>query len=539
MNTLYYGDNLDILRRYVADETVDLIYLDPPFKSNQDYNVLFSEQDGSRSASQILAFEDTWQWNQESAAAYQDIVEAGGRVSQAMQSFFRFLGGNDMMAYLSMMAPRLVQLRTTLKPTGSIYLHCDPTASHYLKILMDAVFGPANFSGEIIWRRTAAHVTSRRWPRLHDTLLHYAKDMSQVCFLPPRAEADQGWVEREYRFEDERGRYMVDNLTGAGTTEGPSGQPWRGIDPAKIGAGRHWRYSPETLDRLDAEGRIYWPKKGKYPKLKQYLQESGGKAVGDIWMDIPVIGRTAGERLGYPTQKPAALLDRIITASSQEGGVVLDPFCGCGTAIESAEKLGRKWIGIDITHLAIGLIKHRLKTAFGGKVKYEVIGEPVSLPDARALAEENRFQFQYWALGLVGARPSDMKKGADQGIDGRLYFHDDRSGATKQVVISVKSGAIPASHIRELRGVVDREKAALGVLITLEEPSKPMKAEAASAGFYTSPFGNIRHPKVQILTVEELLQGKQIDSPQTDANVTYKKARPIKSPPAMPGKLGF
>ncbi len=539
MNILYYGDNLDILRRYVADETVDLIYLDPPFKSNQDYNVLFSEQDGSRSASQILAFEDTWQWNQESAAAYQDIVEAGGRVSQAMQSFFRFLGGNDMMAYLSMMAPRLVQLRTTLKPTGSIYLHCDPTASHYLKILMDAVFGPANFSGEIIWRRTAAHVTSRRWPRLHDTLLHYAKDMSQVCFLPPRAEADQGWVEREYRFEDERGRYMVDNLTGAGTTEGPSGQPWRGIDPAKIGAGRHWRYSPETLDRLDAEGRIYWPKKGKYPKLKQYLQESGGKAVGDIWMDIPVIGRTAGERLGYPTQKPAALLDRIITASSQEGGVVLDPFCGCGTAIESAEKLGRKWIGIDITHLAIGLIKHRLKTAFGGKVKYEVIGEPVSLPDARALAEENRFQFQYWALGLVGARPSDMKKGADQGIDGRLYFHDDRPGATKQVVISVKSGAIPASHIRELRGVVDREKAALGVLITLEEPSKPMKAEAASAGFYTSPFGNIRHPKVQILTVEELLQGKQIDSPQTDANVTYKKARPIKSPPAMPGKLGF
>ncbi len=539
MNTLYYGDNLDILRRYVADETVDLIYLDPPFKSNQDYNVLFSEQDGSRSASQILAFEDTWQWNQESAAAYQDIVEAGGRVSQAMQSFFRFLGGNDMMAYLSMMAPRLVQLRSTLKPTGSIYLHCDPTASHYLKILMDAVFGPANFSGEIIWRRTAAHVTSRRWPRLHDTLLHYAKDMSQVYFLPPRAEADQGWVEREYRFEDERGRYMVDNLTGAGTTEGPSGQPWRGIDPTKIGAGRHWRYSPETLDRLDAEGRIYWPKKGKYPKLKQYLQESGGKAVGDIWMDIPVIGRTAGERLGYPTQKPAALLDRIITASSQEGGVVLDPFCGCGTAIESAEKLGRKWIGIDITHLAIALIKHRLKTAFGGKVKYEVIGEPVSRPDARALAEENRFQFQYWALGLVGARPSDMKKGADQGIDGRLYFHDDRSGATKQVVISVKSGAIPASHIRELRGVVDREKAAMGVLITLEEPSKPMKAEAASAGFYTSPFGNTRHAKVQILTIEELLQGKQIDCPQTDSNVTYKRARPIKPPPARPGHLGF
>jgi DNA modification methylase len=467
------------------------------------------------------------------------MVEKGGTVSDALQGFRKVLHDNDMLAYIAMMAPRLVELRRVLKPTGSIYLHCDPTASHYLKMLMDAVFRPENFSGEIIWRRTAAHVTSRRWPRLHDTLLHYAKDLSQVYFVPPKAEADEGWIEREYRFEDKRGRYMVDNLTGAGTTQGPSGQPWRGIDPKKIGAGRHWRYSPETLDRLDSEGRIYWPKKGKYPKLKQYLDESGGKAVGDIWTDISLIGRTATERLGYPTQKPTALLDRIIGASSKPGNLVMDPFCGCGTAIESAEKLERRWIGIDITHLAIALIKHRLKTAFGGKVEYEVIGEPVSLPDAQALAQENRFQFQCWALGLVGARPTDPKRGADRGIDGRLLFHDDKPGMTKQIVISVKSGTIPANHIRELRGVVDREKAAIGLLITLEKPTKPMRREAASAGFYRSPFGNTSHPRVQILTVEELFQGRSIDCPRTDANVTFKKSRRIRPIPPRPGQLPF
>ena len=265
-------------------------------------------------------------------------------------------------------------------------------------------------------------------------------------------------------------------------------------------------------------------------------EDSPGRPMDDVW-DIPVINSQAIEALGYPTQKPAALLDRIILASSNEGDVVLDPFCGCGTTIESAEKLGRDWIGIDITHLAITLIKHRLKTAFKGNAEYEVVGEPVSLPDAHALAEENKFQFQCWALGLVGARPTDPKRGADQGIDGRLLFHDEKPGVTKQIVISVKSGAIPANHLRELRGVVDREKAAIGLLITLEKPSKPMKSEAASVGIYISPFGNTRHPKIQILTIEELLQGKQIDCPQTDANVTFKRRRPIRPTPAKPGRL--
>jgi len=522
-NTLYYGDNLDILRRYIQDESVDLIYLDPPFNSAQDYNILFREQDGTRSASQIKAFGDTWCWDAEAARAFQETVEAGGRVSAAMQGFRAFLGDTDMLAYLSMMAPRLTELQRVLRLTGSIYLHCDPTASHYLKMLMDATFAAKNFCGEIIWRRTASHVTARRWPRIHDVILHYARDVSQIKFYPPRVAADEGWIEREYRFVDDRGRYMVDNLTGAGTTEGPSGQPWRGVDPKKIGAGRHWRYSPETLDQLDSEGKIYWPPKGKYPKLKQYLDESGGKAVGDLWADIPLIGRTASERLGYPTQKPEALLERIIEASSVTGDTVLDPFCGCGTTVATAQRLKRRWVGIDITHLAITLIRHRLTSAFGEDAKYEVIGEPVSLTDAKALALADRFQFQWWALGLVGARPVEQKKGADQGIDGRLYFHDEGAkGITKQIILSVKSGGVKVGDVRDLRGVIDREKAPIGVLITLEPPTKPMRAEAAGAGFYKSPWGT-KHPTLQILTIKELLGDKGIDYPHR-TNLTFKRA---------------
>ena len=428
----------------------------------------------------------------------------------------------------------LVELHRVLKPSGSLYLHCDPTASHYLKILLDATFGPANFSGEIIWRRTAAHVTSRRWPRLHDTLLHFAKDLSAVYFDPPRDAADEGWVEREYRFEDERGRYMVDNLTGAGRTNGPSGQPWRGVDPAKIGAGRHWRYSPETLEKLDSEGRIYWPTRGQYPKLKQYLSESKGRAVGDLWTDISVIGRTAGERLGYPTQKPESLLERLIVASSRKGDTLLDPFCGCGTTIAVAQRLERQWVGIDITYLAIGLIKSRLRDAFGDEVAltYQVIGEPVSLPDAAQLAREDPYQFQWWALGLVGARRTEQKKGSDQGIDGRLYFHDEENGKTKHIILSVKSGHVSVRDVRDLRGVIEREKAEVGVLLTLDGSTRPMETEAASAGFYKSPWGN--HPRLQILTIAELLHGRRIDYPPT-VNVTHRRAP--RAPMAQPEQL--
>ncbi len=527
-NLLYYGDNLDVLRRHVADETVDLIYLDPPFNSNATYNVLFAEQNGSRAAAQIKAFGDTWRWDQVAAEAYQEVVETGGRVSQAMQAFRQFLGDSNMLAYLSMMAPRLMELRRVLKPTGSIYLHCDPTASHYLKMLMDAVFGAGNFLGEVIWRRTAAHVTSKRWARLHDVILTFARDAALVEFHPPSVSADEDWIAREYRHEDDRGRYSLDNLTGAGTTNGPSGQPWRGVDPRQIGAGRHWRYVPETLDKLDAEGRIYWPPKGRNPKLKQYLLESGGKMVGDLWADIGVLGRTSAERLGYPTQKPEALLERIIRASSNEGDVVLDPFCGCGTAVAVAQRLNRRWIGIDITHLAVNLIKVRLRDAFGDAAQYDVIGEPVSVEDAQALADADPYQFQWWSLGLVGARPAEGKKGADKGIDGRLYFHDEaesfvNKGKTKQVIFSVKAGNVTVSQVRDLGHVVTREQADIGVLISMQEPTKPMRAEAAGAGFYDSPWGT-RHPRLQLLTVGELLAGNRVDMPPSRDLRTFKKA---------------
>lgn len=520
VNLLYYGDNLDVLRRHIADEGVDLVYLDPPFNSNQDYNVLFGEHNGTRAAAQIKAFEDTWRWDEEAARAYQETVERGGHVSEAMQAFRRLLSESDMLAYLSMMAPRLVELRRVLKSTGNIYLHCDPTASHYLKILMDAIFDPRNFRGEVTWRRTGTHSDAKRWSPVADILLHYSK-ADEFTWNPLHLPHGEEYVAEKYRFQDPDGRrYMLDNMTS------PKPRPnmmyeWKGHPSPPLG----WRYSKETMARLDAEGRIWYPdSKQKRPRLKRYLAEMAGVLVGNVWTDIDPINSRAAERLGYPTQKPQALLERIIAASTNEGDTVLDPFCGCGTTIAAAQALKRNWIGIDITHLAIGLIKNRLRDSFGDTVAvtYRVIGEPVSLPDARRLAVEDPYQFQWWALGLVGARPIEQKKGADKGIDGRLFFHDEKTPATKQIVFSVKAGELHATYVRDLRGVIEREKAEIGVLISIEEPTKAMRAEAASAGFYVSRWGT--HPRMQLRTVAELLEGKVIDYPPTRAETTFKKA---------------
>ena len=545
-NTLYYGDNLQVLREHIADESVDLIYLDPPFKSEQDYNVLFADQDGSRSAAQIRAFEDTWCWDRAAAAAFQEVVEAGGRVSLAMQAFRQALGDNNLLAYLSMMAPRLVELRRSLKPSGSIYLHCDPTASHYLKMLMDAVFTPFGFLSEIIWKRTHAHGSAKRYAPVHDVILFYAKSEA-YNWTGFRVAHSPEYIERHFTNQDPDGRrFQPISLTGAGIRHGESGQPWRGINPTAIG--RHWALPGEILERLgvqdgtvqeklealDDAQRIFWPKKqGGTPRLKWFVDELAGSAMPDVWSDIPPISARAAERLGYPTQKPEALPERILKASSNEGDVVLDPFCGCGTAIAVAQRLNRRWIGIDVTHLAVSLIKHRLRDAFGEEVEktYNVVGEPVDLQGARALAAQDAYQFQWWALGLVSARPVEQKKGADKGIDGRLFFHDDaESQQTKQIVLSVKSGGVQVAHLRDLRGVVEREKAAIGVLITLEEPTRNMKAEAAGAGYYQSPW-QTKHPKIQILTIEELFAGKKIDFPPSRDLRTFKKAPKAKRKP--------
>lgn len=561
-NVLYYGDNLDILCRYVEDESVDLVYLDPPFQSEQDYNVLFEEQDGSRAAAQIQAFEDTWRWDIASARAYQEVVEQGGEVSRAMQAFRQFLGESDMLAYLSMMAPRLVELHRVLKPTGSLYLHCDPTASHYLKMLLDAVFGPEKFRSEIIWKRSSAHSDTKQGRQihghLHDVILFYTKG-EEWKWNPVYQPYEESYIESHYRHvEEETGRrYRKGDLT-ASRPGGDTEYEWRVKRKKKKGAewgadlddewkdpkdgweykgvppysNRYWAYSKENMREFARDGRLDHTRTGM-PEYKRYLDEMQGVPLQDLWTDINPINSQAAERLGYPTQKPEALMERIIESSSDEGDTVLDPFCGCGTTIAAAEKLNRRWIGIDITHLAITLIRHRLRNAFGDSANFEVVGEPVSASGAEALKEQDPFQFEWWALGLVDARPANGKKGADKGIDGRLYFFDDASGDAKQIIISVKSGKTGPAHVRDLKGVVEREEAQIGVIITLQEPTKAMKEEAASAGFYDSPWGD-KYPRIQILTIDELLEGAGIEYPSTPgSNVTFKRAPKAKREEAL------
>ncbi len=523
-NKLYYGDNLEVLKMYVKDETVDLVYLDPPFNSRQDYNVLFAEKDGSQSSSQIHAFEDTWEWNLEAQRAYEQIVEQGGRVADALRAFKTFLFNSDMMAYLAMMAPRLVELRRVLKETGSIYLHCDPTASHYLKILMDAVFGPQFFRNEIAWRRSHPKgLAFKRFANNHDVILSFSKNGGTTwnrLYTPHDPDrADQQYSLRD---NDERA-YQLTSLLNPNPNR-PN------LTYEFLGVTKVWRWTKERMLDEYKKGRIIVPKGGKgIPRYKRYLDEQPGIPISDFWNDIEI--SSGQEKLGYPTQKPEALLERILKASSNEGDLVLDPFCGCGTTVQVAQRLNRRWIGIDITHLAIGLIKKRLSDAFGPEIRstYDVIGEPTDYAGAADLAANDKYQFQWWALGQVGARPADQKKGADRGIDGRLYFHDDDSGQSKQIIFSVKAGGVTVSQIRDLQGVLGREKAEIGVFLCFEEPTKPMLRDAAETGFYKSADGTT-YPKLQILTIQQILDGKQPAYPLHRRDATFKKAprsRPV------------
>ena len=524
-NKLYFGDNLDILRENVADESVDLIYLDPPFNSNATYNVLFRERSGQDSAAQITAFEDTWTWSIESEIAFQDVVTSGPeKLGDLLQAMRRFLGQNDMMAYLTMMAQRMAELHRVLKPTGSVYLHCDPTASHYLKLMLDAVFGNGNYKNEIVWKRSSAHNDSGTCGRTHDIIFLYTKDRLKLTWNNQYQEYDPSYVESHYRRKTEDGRiYRTDNLTATSLSGGGYEYEWNGVT-------RLWRSPRETMERLHNDGRIHYTRNGVAEYIR-FLDEMPGVPLQDLWTDLPPINSQAKERLGFQTQKPEALLERIINASSNEGDVVLDPFCGCGTAIAVAERLKRRWIGIDITHVAISLMKSRLRDTFNSDLSdYDVIGVPQDVESAGALAVESehdgRYQFEYWALGLVDARPTNKgRRGADSGIDGYINFFDDNSGQAKRIIVQVKSGNVRRDMIATLKGDMSRENAEIGVFITLNRPTRPMIQEAASAGIYTPEhYPDHRYPRVQILTIEDLLSGTQAEYPRYAPDATFARA---------------
>ncbi len=512
-NKLYYGDNLEILRKYIPNESVDLIYLDPPFNSKADYNVLFKEPTGQGSTAQIEAFTDSWHWNPAAEKAYDDIiVNAPLKVSKAIEALREFIGSNDVMAYLAMMTLRLVELHRVLKPTGSLYLHCDPTASHYLKVVLDTIFGPKNFRNEVIWQRTLAKgLMSRRLPDNHDLILYYGKSGQavwnssamftkyDVADLPEKTTG-------KYSHRDDDGRlYQLSDITNPNHNRPNLTYEFLGI--TKV-----WRWTKARMQAAYDAGLIVQPSPGSVPRFKRYLDEQRGLPLGTVWIDIPPLNSQAKERLGYPTQKPEALLERIIRLSSNEGDVVLDPFCGCGTAVIAAQKLNRRWIGIDITHLAITVMRKRLQDSFPG-IEYEVVGEPKDLEGAKALARQDRYQFQWWALSLVNALPQsgEKKKGADEGIDGVITFIHDNKGKASRVIIQVKSGSVTVKDIREMKSVIGSEN--LGLFITLQSSTEPMRTEAATAGFYHWPLYKRDYPRIQILTIEELLSGQKPDLP--------------------------
>jgi len=538
MNRLYFGDNLRWLsdRKEFPDASVDLIYLDPPFNSNADYNVLFREPSGQVSQAQFHAFTDTWSWA-DAADTYHQFIDNCPNVAvvELMEALHSFLKHSPMMAYLAMMAPRLVELHRVLKSTGSLYLHCDPTASHYLKTLLDGIFGATRFRSKIVWKRSSAHSDAKQgrkqYGNICDEILFFSKSDEwkwKTVYTP----YDKSYIEQFYKYVEEGTgrRYRLDNLTAA-KPGGDVSYEFHGTRPYK---GRYWAYSRENMEKFLKEGRLYFPKNCGTPSYKRYLDEMPGVPLQNLWTDIPPIPAASTERLGYQTQKPVVLLERIINASTDPGDFVLDPFCGCGTTIHAAQKLSRQWIGIDITYLAINLIKRRLKDAFGEEIEFEEKGQPTDFASAKRLAELDKFQFQHWALSLIGARPlkEGEGKGADRGVDGLLYFYEterkDIPGRVmeeplpksepvhrEKIIVQVKGGGVNRSDVATLLGDVENQKSAGGVLITLEKPSKQMRTEAADAGRYTSKLWHDKdYPRIQILTVEGLLNGtERVDAP--------------------------
>lgn len=508
-NMLYFGDNLDILRRhdYVADASVDLIYLDPPFNSQAQYNLLFERPGGVDRSAQAGAFLDTWTWGEEAELAYRDIMKIGGPLARLIDALRSAFSESNMMAYIVMMAVRLRELHLKLKATGSLYLHCDPTASHYLKLVLDQVFGPSHFLNEVVWKRTSAHSSAKRYGPVHDVILFYSKS-DNYTWNKLFQTYDQSYLDAFYTHIDESGRrWRRSDLTGAGIRHGETGELWRGIDVTA--KGRHWAWPPSKLQQMDNEGRIHWPQKeGGVPMLKRYLDEQPGVPTQDVISDIAPMHNLSAERLGYPTQKPLALMERLIQVSSNRGDLVLDPFCGCGTTIEAAARAGRAWIGIDVAVHAIKVIESRLLEKLGPDVAYKTEGMPRDFESAVKLAERDKYQFQWWANYLFNPHAlREQKKGADRGVDGELFFPNGPGRPWGRMLTSVKGGeSIGPGMVRDFRGVLNREKAEMGLFICLRPPTQAMRTEAASTGIVDTVHGDL--PKLQIVSIEEWFEGK-------------------------------
>jgi site-specific DNA-methyltransferase (adenine-specific) len=501
---------LAVLRETIPSDSVDLIYLDPPFNSNVEYNILYGTRRAGPSESQSHTFDDMWRWGPAPQRALNETADRHLQAGALLDSFQRVFPKSDMMAYLAMMAVRLIELHRVLKPTGSLYLHCDPTASHYLKILLDAIFGPERFLNEITWKRTSSHNTAKRYGNVADHLLFYSKTENYTWnpqYVPFSAEQLA-----RYKKGDDGRLYKAENLTADRANSNSGKFEWRGVTPPPT---RGWGYTLGQLEKWWAEGRILTRKDGapRMDGLKVYLDELRGQPLQSIWTDIERVGNTSRERIGYPTQKPLVLLERVINSSTNKGDIVLDPFCGCGTAIEAAEKLERKWVGIDVTYLAIHVIEGRLEKAFGPLVRqtYQLFGRPEDASDARALAARDWLEFQKWAVMVLGGLPKD-KPGADGGIDGIIRYHRVGIEQPNRAVVSVKGGVhVGVDAIHKLKSVVQREKAELGVLVCLDPPTPAMIAEAASEG-EVGPRSR-RVSKIQIINVDMLFTADPVRLP--------------------------
>lgn len=543
MNRLFYGDNLDVLRRKIANDSVDLCYIDPPFNSKRNYFQIYNNQGGEDRA-QAQAFVDTWSWEDDATKAFAEIIDvenlSNGRFTEQtvdlIKGLEKVLKRGSLLAYLVSMTLRIVEIHRVLKATGSFYLHCDPTASHYLKLVCDAVFVGAggDFLNEIIWKRTHSHGGANRYGPIHDVILFYSKGPGFI-WEPQHTGYSDKYLENFFKFRDERGRYRATILTGSGTRNGSSGKPWRGYDPTSVG--RHWAIPgfmrpiigktdtvQAALEKLDEIGRVIWPSRGGgVPSFKQYVDDMEGTSLQDIFDDIPPISSQAAERLGYPTQKPEALLERIIRASSNEGDVVLDAYCGCGTTVAVAQRLGRRWIGIDITYQSIALILKRLEDRYPANwptIEAGIVldGVPKDLASATALAnkkdDRTRKEFEKWAILTYSRNQARIneKKGADAGIDGVAYFLIDRETNGK-AIFQVKSGGANRATLATLNSDRLREKAEFGILISMDAPTKAMREEIAAAGKYRHPLLNRDDDRIEVVTVEQILAGKRLDLP--------------------------